>query len=360
MSKPIIVTGLDIGSSKICAVLCELDTVCPDKSRILGIHTMPSRGVEKGYIADLNQAVDSVSRTLDRLSEKAGRRIENVYAGISGPSVTSQKTRGMISLSMRGREITEHDMKRCVRVAGTIRLPFEIDIIHSIVHSYTIDDQTEVKNPLGLYGSRLAVEIYVITASVNHIQNMKKVVDNCGYELKEAVFSGLADSYSLFDDEERRSNMIVIDIGSSLTKVTVFTQGVIRHVEVIPLGMSDIKACPGHDETAREITARIKERIDDFAGKGVGVKAAILAGGGSFADGMVEAFEDALAMDVKVGAVKHLKGDISPIESRSATTAIGLTRYALMEKYKPLTKQEPRNLVKSISSKVVDIFNNYF
>ncbi len=361
MKKSTVITGLDIGSSKICAVSGEVgsDGACS----LLGVTTVPSRGVERGTVTDLNSAVESVSRALERLEERTARKIEDIYVNVSGRSIMAQKARGMVSLSMSGREITEEDMRRCVNVASTMRLPFESEIVHKITHSYLIDDQTESRNPLGLYGSRLAVEIYVITAGLNHIQNLHKVINNCGYEVKEAVFSALADTYSLFDDEERGADVALVDIGSSLTEIALCEEGVVRYVEVVPAGASDIQGrldkCPPFDS----IVDRVRKALDDSEGRGRGkgfrARSVIVAGGGSLMDGAVEAFESALGIPARPGVVKHLLGNASSADSIIATTAMGLVRYGF-ERQTPGVRIRPKNLVKRLSSTVVDIFNNYF
>ena len=357
MKKPITITGLDMGSSKFCAVSAEIGT--SGGSRILGIQSVPGRGVQRGHVVDLNLAVDSVSRLLERLEEKSSRKADNVYANISGQSIAAQKARGMVSLSMSGREITEGDMRRCVSVASTIRLPFDRDIIHKIVHSYTIDDQTELKNPLGLYGSRLAVEIYVVSANINHMQNIQKVINNCGRELRGLVFSGMADSLSLLDNEEREASVILVDIGSSLTEVSMFQEGVMKHVEVASWGASDLRGTPDADDGLRGVILRIKEKTDEFDAKNIRFRTVIVSGGGSLVDGMIEAFESGLGIRAGRGMVKGLTGNISSLESVIATTAIGLARFAGRDHEKN-AKYQPNNLVRNLSSKIVDTFNNYF
>jgi cell division ATPase FtsA len=224
---------------------------------------------------------------------------------------------------------------------------------------YTIDDQTEVRNPLGLYGSRLAVEIYVVLASINHLQNLHKAVNNCGYEIKELVFSGLADSYSLFDEGDMRQNVALIDIGSSLTEVSLFQAHALQDIEVLSLGVSDLRALPETDENFKSIVTRIKGKVDEYRSKGIVVNYALVAGGGLLVDGIIESLESNLGIPVRAGVVRHLSGNIGSLDSMIATTAIGLVRYA-RQKYQPVAAVQPKNLVKLFATKVVDVFNNYF
>ncbi len=357
MRRPLVVTGLDIGSSKICAVLAELDAA--SGSEILGINTVASRGVERGNIVDLNLSVDAISKAINGLAAKTSRKIGNIYVNISGSCIKAEEASGMVSLSMRGREITEGDMRRCVNVASTMHLPFESEIIHKIVRSYSIDDQDDIKNPLGLYGSRLAVKIYVVTASINHIQNMQKAVNNCGYEIKSVVFTGMADWSSLFDRHDQGENIILIDMGSSITETAMFLDGVLTHVEVVPFGVSDIAHPVDADGALSSVTSRVKESMEKFQKQGVKFRSAVVAGGGSLVDGMLEALESRLGVQVVPGAVKSLTGRVSSIEGVTATTAIGLVRFARKD-YENRARPRPKGLIKNISTKVVDLFNNYF
>jgi len=357
MKRPVIITGLDLGSSKICAVSVELDG--SGAHAILGMYSGQSRGIERGHIVDLNAAVDSVSRALGRLAEKTSAARGHLFVNISGRTVTAQKTRGMVSLSMRGREITNSDMERCVGVASTIRLPLESDIVHKIVHSYTIDDQTQTLMPQGLYGSRLAVELYVIIAHANQVQNINKVVSSCGYDVEGVVFSGIADALSLLDEEGRRRTIFMADLGSDLLEASVYQEGILKGIEVMPFGTSDVKGDLAADQGLRDVLSRIRRSLDAYAAKGLTVDGGVLAGGGSLVDGMVEAFEAALGFPVRPGTVKDLAGNISYPESVIATTAIGLVRHGCSV-HAPRVRQNAGGIVRGISSRVVDIFNNYF
>jgi cell division protein FtsA len=182
VNKETIITGLDIGSSKVSAVMAEIDR--GGAFRVLSHVTMPSKGMVKGAFLDLSESVDVVSKVLAAIRSKTLKRPSNIYVNITGLSVKGSRSRGMVPLALRGREVTKRDIDRCIDVASTVHLPFDREIIHKVVQNFSVDDQPWINCPLGLYASRLSSEVYIITASVNHIQNLYKCVNNTGYDVK--------------------------------------------------------------------------------------------------------------------------------------------------------------------------------
>jgi len=357
MKKPVLVTGLDIGSSKVSAVAAAVER--DGSFAILAQEFRPSQGVSRGIFSDMGKVSDAVSRTLMRLRDKISRRPDNIYVNISGETIRSERSRGMIPISLRGREITGLDMARCVNVASTIKLPFDRDVIHRIVQNFSVDDQPWIKNPTGLYASRLACEVYVLTADMNHIQNIYKCVNDAGYDVKGIVFTGLADAESLLSREERGLGVLLLDMGASLAEISIFFEDALRDVAVVAFGTGDIKS-GNIKESAdfKNVLSGAKKRIDEFLSKGGRIASVVLTGGLAFTDGVVEALEEGLGYKVKIGAAKGLVGDVSSLDSLRSATAIGLARYAKKNYEKKAV--EEGSLARRISAKVVDIFNNYF
>ena len=348
MKRNKIITGLDIGSSKVSAVAAEVDRL--GSFSIAAHMSLPSRGVSRGAVENLDEAVDSVSKVLARLRDKLSARPENIYVNISGKGLKGEMAMGMIPIALRGREITKADMERCVNVASTINLPIDREIIHRIVHRFSTDGISYMKSPLGLHASRLTCEAYIISADVNHIHNIYKCVNNAGYDVKEIVFTGLADGYAVLDQAERENNAVLLDIGESLTEISIFSAGALTRFEAVLLGAKDIKGNLGENPAIAEIISKL-----DFITKETSI---ILTGGAAFIDGMVEFLEEKLSHRVKMGTVKEVMGDISSVESMKAATAIGLARYG----YELFMKKtvEAKNPIQFVSSKVVDLLNNYF
>jgi cell division ATPase FtsA len=356
IKKPLVITGLDVGSSKISAASLE---ICDGAgSKILAYESRPSKGVFRGSIVSLDEASNSVAKVLTKLTEKMSRNPGDIYVNISGDTVAGEKSRGMIPLSSRGREVTRYDMAKCVNAAGTIRLPFDREIIHRIVLNYSIDDQPVIKNPLGLYASRLSCEMYMITAGINHIQNIYKCIDSAGYDVKGVIYSGIADGAGLLEDEWKDEGVLMLNIGSSLTEVSIFSGGCLSAVSVIPFGAADIKGDLKASADFDNIISRVKAKCEEFSNKAQNIKFIVIAGGFAFSEGVVDILEEKLHYPVKMGVVKNVQGNISSIDSLRGVTAIGLARYAQME-YRPKSFQT-KGLARNISEKVTEIFNNYF
>jgi len=356
MKKPLIITGLDISSSKISAAALELMEGRP--STILAYETQPSRGISRGAVTDIDEASKSAGRVLARLAERISRYPDNIYANISGETIKGERSRGMIPLSSRGREVTKSDIARCINAAGTIRLTFDRDIIHKIVLNFSIDDQPAIKNPLGLYASRLFCEMYMITVNLNHIQNIYKCVNNAGYDIKDVIYSGLADGAGILEEAWKEEGVALLNMGASLTECSMFCGGNLRSLDVIPLGAGDIKGALKESPVFNDIVSRIKGGIEEFIKKDGDIKCAVLTGGFVFTEGVVDILEEKLSFPVKMGVVRNVQGNILSVDSIRGATAIGLARYAAGQ-YQPKI-MHAKNLAQNLSNKVVEIFNNYF
>lgn len=351
-----LITGLDIGSSKVSAVAAEIGS--DGAFRVISHVTTPSKGISRGNFLDLDEAVDVVSDTLSKMRSKIGSRPANIYVNISGETVRGSRSRGMIPLALRGREVTANDMDRCIEVASTIHLPFDREIIHRLVQNFSVDDEPPIKSPLGLYASRLGAEVYIITAGVNHIQNIYKCVNNAGYDVKEIVFTGMADGAALLDERERKEGVMLLDMGGATTSLSIFARGALADIDIILVGSDDIRGSFKDNEPFSRLLEHINARIKDAAMLGNGVKSVTITGGMAFEDGIAEALEEGLSLRVNMGRVKDMKGDVSGLDSLRLVTAIGLCRYAY-EKYEKKALED-RDVMKRFTAKVVDLFNNYF
>jgi cell division protein FtsA len=357
IKKSTIITGLDISSSKMSAVALEISG--PMTSRILACESQPSKGVFRGSIISLDEASNSVARVLTKLKEKISKDPENIYINISGDTVAGEKSRGMVPLSSRGREVTKSDMDKCVNAAGTIRLPFDREIIHRIILNYSIDDQMSIKNPLGLYASRLSCEMYIITSGVNHVQNICKCVDNAGYDVKGVVYSGIADGMSFLEDEWKEDGALLLNIGASITEFSVFFGGNLNAIGIIPIGAADILGDPGRSVELDNIISRVKAKREELLNKGLDIKSAVITGGFVFSEGVMDILEEKLSFPVKMGVVRNVQGNISSIDSLRAATAIGLARYARTQ-HQPKSFFQTKGLIRDMSDKITEIFNSYF
>jgi len=356
MRKEYFVTGLDIGSSKVTALTARADV--DGALEIVGQVSLPSKGVARGAFTNLGEATDSVSKAMSRLREKTARRIGDIYVNISGETVRGSKSVGMIPIALRGREIVGPDMDRCVSAASTIHLPFDREIIDRVVHSFSIDDQPHILNPLGLYASRLSCQVYIITADVNHIQNIYKCVNSAGHDIKELVFTGVADGASLLDGKLKEEGVALIDLGDSLIESSLFFNGSLAEFGIYPMAAMGPGSDFRQDADFGATVSRIAARMQDFIRSGGRISSVVLTGGMSFADGIVEFLEARLPYPIRMGMVKNVRGDISSIDSIRLSTAIGLARYGMDKHERKLA--EGRNTAERLSNKIVEIFNHYF
>lgn len=356
MSRSRVITGLDIGSSKVSAVAARIEP--SGELTILSQATCPSAGVSRGAIEDLSRAANAVGKALTKISANISGRPGEIYANISGSSLKGTISKGMVPISLRGREITRRDMAKCVNAGSTIHLPFDRDIVHRIVHNFWVDDGSPVTNPLGLFASRLYCEVYVITADANHIQNIYKCASLAGYDIKETVLSGIADGFSLLDEKEKAGGALLVDMGDSLTEAYIFRNGTLFDFEIIPVGAREVEGeLMGRFELNAAID-RISDRLKGYISSGGKISSIVATGGLTFIDGIVELLESKLPRPVKMGAATDIKGDITSIDSVRLSTAIGLVRYAYQ---KHLHKaRESQNPARRLSTKLVDLFNDYF
>lgn len=356
LRKPPVITGLDIGSSKVCAVACEIDRA--NLLKIIAHVTNVSKGVVRGSVTDLDSAADAVSKTLRALRDKISANPGDIYVNISGKDVTGSLSKGMVPISLRGREVTRSDIKRCIDAAATISLPFDREIIHTIPRNFSVDDQRGVKDPFGLYASRLSCEVYILTAGSNHIQNIYKCVNSAGYDVREVVFTSIAGAASLLEADEKENGAALIDLGSSLTQLSVFCDSALLDIDTMEIGAADIGDNFSESPEFNGLVSKIGARLSDLSGRTGRKFPVTLTGGMAFTDGVVEFFEEKLSRPVKLGVAKDIHGDISGPDSMRLPTAIGLAKYAYAKYMNRLA--EEKNLVKGLSAKVVDIFNNYF
>ena len=353
IKRPSMITGLDIGSSKVAAVTARTDR--EGAFEIVAQATVPSKGVVRGMPVDLAAAVRSVSEVLARLGDKTAGRLGEITVNISGEDVKCAAAKGMIPLSLRGREVIKPDMDRCVAAASTIHLPFDREIVHTIVQSFSVDDQPPIKNPLGLYASRLSCEVSVVTASTNHIQSMYKCVHDAGHDAAQIVFTGMAEGAGLLEQSDLEEGAVLIDMGSSMTELSLFSGGSFTAFDILPIGAQDVAGDFRDNVAFRSLYTSIASRLKEYASSHGKVSSIVLTGGMAFTDGIIEFLEEKLVYPIRMGISKDVRGEVSGLDSVRLTTAIGLAKYACE---KNLSRNA--NLTRRLSEKVTDIFNNYF
>lgn len=229
-----ITVGLEIGTSKVCAVVGEIgEQGIPN---IIGLGQCPSHGVRKGEIVNASQTEEDIRNALVEAEQMANAEIRSVFLGVSGGHVRGFNNRGVHPIVSADREITEEDLQDAVKNAKAINLPAQNHVIHAIRQHFIVDDQDGLTNPVGMLGSRLEVDVHVVHGSLNRLQNAIRTVKGLQLEVEDIVFNGLATSLALLQRDQKEMGALVIDMGGGTTDYVVYADGIVRHTGVIAVG----------------------------------------------------------------------------------------------------------------------------
>jgi len=366
------IVGLDIGTSKVVAVVGEVDS--EGAIEVVGIGSHPSRGMKKGVVVDIESTVNAIQRAVEEAELMAGCQIHSVYVGIAGSHIRSMNSHGIVAI--REGEVVVADVDRVLDAAQAVAIPADQKVLHVLPQEYVIDNQGGIKEPLGMSGVRLEAKVHLVTCAVNAAQNIEKCIHRCGLEVDGIILEQLASSFSVVTGDERDLGVCLVDIGGGTSDIAIFTDGAIRHTGVIPIAgdqvTSDIAmalrtptqhaeeikiryACAltqlaGIDETikvpsvgdrpprdlSRQSLAEVVEpRYDELftliqaeirrSGYEELIPAGVLlTGGTSKMEGAVELAEEIFHMPVRVGAPQHAEGLSDIIRNPIYATAVGL------------------------------------
>jgi cell division protein FtsA len=229
-----IIVGLEIGTSKVCAVVGELNT--EGALNIVGLGQARSRGVRKGEIADVPAAEEDVRHAIVEAEQMADVEIRSVYLSVTGSHVRGFNNRGVHPVVSSDREISEEDVQDVIKNAKTINLPAQNHVIHAIRQHFFVDGQDGITNPVGMLGARVEVDVHVVHGNLNRLQNAIRTVKGLQLEVDDIVFSGLASSLALLNNEHKELGSLVIDIGGGTTEYVVCANGIIKHTGVLAVG----------------------------------------------------------------------------------------------------------------------------
>jgi cell division protein FtsA len=254
-----IIVGLDIGTTKIGCAIAELDV--EGNVKVVGVGTSRSEGLRRGVVVNLEKTVVSISRAVEEAELMAGVEVRNVVAGIAGDHIRSINSHGVIAVSRGGVEVTKADITRVIDAAKAVAIPMDREILHILPQEFTVDDQHGIKDPTGMAGTRLEVDVHIVTGAVSSAQNLVKAIQKAGYHVRDLVLEPLASSFGVLTDDERELGVALVDIGGGTTDVALFHEGAIRHTAVIGLGGNSVTndIAIGLRTPARD-AERIKER----------------------------------------------------------------------------------------------------
>jgi cell division protein FtsA len=231
-----IIVGLDIGTSKITAMVAEMK---PDgRVEVLGVATQPSSGLKKGVVVNIEATVDAISRVVQEVEVMADCKVRDVYTGIAGSHIRSFNSNGMVAI--KDKEVSPLDVERVIEVARAMPIPADQQILHILTQEFIIDGQDGVREPIGMSGVKLEVKVHIITGAVSAAQNLVKCVRRCGLEVIDLVLQPLASSFATLSEDEKELGVCLVDMGGGTTDLAVFTQGAIHHTAVIPIAGDQI------------------------------------------------------------------------------------------------------------------------
>jgi len=231
-----IIGALDIGSSKITAVIAAVEEL--SSPRVIGVASVPAKGIKKGLVVNLDDAVNAIAQSLNAAERMADANIGSVYISVSGKSITSKNNKGVISIVHD--EITQEDFLRVVESSRTITVPQNYEILHVIAREFTIDSQSGIKDPIGMSGSRLEVDCHIVLAPTSIVKNIAKCVQKLAISVDSTVFAGWASTYSVLTDTEKELGVLLVDIGAGTTDVVLFQEGGVVYSGSIAIGGANI------------------------------------------------------------------------------------------------------------------------
>ena len=374
--KKNLIAGLDLGTTKVCAVIAELEE---DKINILGFGLAPSEGLNRGLVANISKTAEAIKEAMDIASNRAGVDVNSVNVGVAGEHITSLRHRNYVTISNAEKEITQSDLDRLDADVRTIRIPTDRQILHIIPEEFFVDYQGGIENPIGMSGSRLEAVNHVVLASVPAMQNIKKSVERAGYKIANYILQPIASSISVLEENEQDLGVALIDIGGGTTDIAIFHDKSIKHTKVIGVAgnqvTNDIRESLGivtseAEKLKKEYGYASEEAVikdEDIYIKGVGARGnvkipislltqiisvrmrelfslidnelrltgyksklkagIVLTGGGSLLRGSTELAEEVFGLPTRIGVPIELgDGLTTEIESPEFATAAGLIK----------------------------------
>jgi cell division protein FtsA len=226
-----LIVGLDIGTSKVVAIVGEVNS--DGVIKVVGVGSHVSRGLKKGVVVNIESTVQSIQRAIEEAELMAGCQIHSVYAGIAGSHIRSMNSHGIVAI--KDREVGQMDIERVLDAAKAVAIPADQRILHVLPQEYVIDMQEGIKEPIGMSGVRLEAKVHMVSGALNAAQNIEKCVQRCGLNIDDIILEQLASSYAVLTDDEKELGVCMVDIGGGTTDIAIFTEGAIRHTAVIPI-----------------------------------------------------------------------------------------------------------------------------
>ena len=381
MAKSKQISSIDIGSTKITTLVAQIREEDSSKIHIVGAATSLSKGVRKGQIVNIDEAVESIVESVESAERMAGYNVARAWVSVDGAHIASQNSQGVVAVSDPHGEISDDDVRRVLEAARAISLPTSSEIIHVVPRSFSVDSQRGVKDPIGMTGVRLEVETHIITGSTTALKNLTKCVGEVGCDISGLAFGGVASSLAVLTDTEKELGVICVDVGGGTTDVVIYIDGALSYTSVLPVGARNVtndlaiglrislesaeklKVFISQSHTKdkedeidlsplalseelktisyktlvegiirprlNELFQMISSEIKKSSLAGLTPAGLVICGGGALTVGLVDSAKRILSMPVRIGVPTGLTGLIEEIESPAFATSVGLLKYSL-------------------------------
>jgi cell division protein FtsA len=394
-----IIVGLDIGTTKICAIVGELTD---DGIDIIGIGSHPSTGLRKGAVVNIESTVASIRRAIEEAEAMAGTEITNVYTGIAGGHIKGFGSRGMVAL--KDKEVREADIARVIEQAKAVNIPVDCEVIHVLPQEFIVDNQGGIKEPLGMAGMRLEAKVHIVTGAVTSAQNIVKCANRTGLNVADIVLQPLASAEAVLTEEEKDLGVCLIDIGGGTTDIAIFAGGAIAHTAVIALGGNNLTndialglRTPQHEAEklkqkygcalASEIDKQEMIEVPSVGGRAPRVigrqilceilearvqeifelalreierngflesltSGVVITGGSTLLPGMVELAEELMGVPVRRGVPRGIGGLVDVVKSPIYATGVGLVVYGARHQDRKMFRIRDENVFRKVKGRM--------
>ena len=405
--KGALIVGLDIGTTKVCAIVGE---ETEDGVDIIGVGTYPSKGLRKGVVVNIDATVEAIRRAVEEAELMAGCDIAAVYAGISGSHIEGLNSHGIVAI--KEKEVKETDVARVIDAAQAVALPLDREVIHVLPQEYIVDHQDGIKDPMGMNGVRLEAKVHMVSASIASGQNIIKCANRCGLSVEALVLEPLAASRTVLSADEKELGVVMIDIGGGTTDIVVFSGGSLVYTSVLPLGGNHVTndiavglrtpaveaerikqkygcalgSMVRADETIEvpsvggrkprvlprqilteiieprleELFSLVKKRLRDSGVEEALGSGVVITGGTSLLEGMPELAEQVFDMPVRRGLPKGVGGLVDVVKNPMYAAAVGLVLYGLEESQKKLLRRDENHLYGKVKDRMRHWLGEFF
>jgi cell division protein FtsA len=407
MQEKKLIVGLDIGTSKVVAIVGEISAT--GSTDIIGIGSHPSTGLKKGVVVNIESTVQSIQRAIEEAELMAGCQIHSVFAGIAGSHIRSLNSHGIVAI--RDSEVNSSDVERVIDAARAVAIPADQRILHILPQEFIIDNQEGIREPIGMSGVRLEAKVHMVTGAVSAAQNIVKCIKRCGLDVDDIILEQLASSYSVLTEDEKELGVCLVDIGGGTTDIAIFTEGAIRHTAVIPIAgdqvtndiavalrtptqhAEDIKikyACalrqltsledtievpgvgdreskkmsrqtlaevvePRYEELFTLIQAELRRSgFEEIIPAGI-----VLTGGSSKMEGLIELAEEVFHMPVRLGLPQGISGLVDVVRNPIHATGVGLLLYGQQQNVQPNNYDDSSSGFSNLFSKMKQWFSGF-